>query len=215
MVCHCIWKHNCPLRLLHCPWRSPGISWLLQIPLQGSICYQPHSSRGSPTQFCSRPVNVGWAMYNQEGSSCPFFGPHRLSWDSEPCRTPGKQEDFPEGYSLPVFLAQLWKRCAGLWSCPEQPLLLQLPQKGGQPWHSATHCLPCLQPQGRHCTGNSTVTNCTRTESGHRCKDTGQQLETVKRAALKRPRPAAARGCGSRAPEAAAQLKGSRVPTRH
>ena len=96
-----------PLRLLHCPWRSPGISWLLQIPFQDSICYQPHSSRGSPTQFCSRPVNVCWAMYNQEGSSCLFFGPHRSPWDSEPCRTPGKQEDFPEGYALPVFLAQL------------------------------------------------------------------------------------------------------------
>ena len=167
------------------------------------------------TLCCSGPVNVCWAMYNQEGSSCLPFGPHSSPWDSEPCRTPGKQEDFPEGYAMPVFLAQLWKRCAGLWPCPEQPLLLQLPQKGGQPWHSAAHCLPCQQTQRCHRTDNSTVTNCTRTESGHKCKDTGEQLETVKRAALKRPRPAAARGCGSRAPEAAAQLKGSRVPTRH
>ena len=109
---------HCLLRLLHCPWRSPGISWLLQIPLQDSICHQSFSSRGSPTQFCSRPVNVCWAMYNQEGSSCPFFGPHRSSRDSEPCRTAGKQEDFPEGCSLPIFLAQLWKRHSVLWPCP-------------------------------------------------------------------------------------------------
>ena len=167
------------------------------------------------TLCCSGPVNVCWAMYNQEGSSCPFFGPPRSPWDSEPYRTPGKQEDFPEGFSLSVFLAQLWKRHSVLWPCPEQPLLLQWPQQGGQPWHSAAHCLPCLQTQRCHRTDNSTVTNCTRTESGHKCKDTEEHLETVKRAALKRPRPAAARGCGSRAPEAAAQLKGSRVPTRH
>ena len=154
-------------------------------------------------------------MYNQEGSSCLFFGPHRSSRDSEPRRTAGKQEDFPEGFSLPIFLAQIWKRHSVLWPCPEQPLLLQWPHQGGQPWHSAAHCLPCLQTHGLHCTDNSTVTNCTRTESGHRCKDTGELLGTVKRAALKRPRPAAARGCGSRASEAAAQLKGSSVPTRH
>ena len=98
---------HCPLRLLHCPLRSPGTSWLLQIPLQDSICHQPFSSRDSPTQFCSRPVNVCWTMYNQEGSSCLPFGPHSSPWDSEPCRTPGKQEDFPEGFSLPIFLAQL------------------------------------------------------------------------------------------------------------
>ena len=114
---------RCLLRFLYCLWRSPGISWLLQIPLQDSICHQPFSSMGSPTQFCSRPVNVCWAMYNQEGSSCPFFGPHRSPRDSEPYRTAGKQEDFPEGFSLSVFLAQLWKRHSVVWPSHEQPLL--------------------------------------------------------------------------------------------
>ena len=152
-------RHSLPAQTLTLSRRSPGMSWLHQIPLQDSICHQSFSSRGSPTQSCSRPVNVCWTMYNQEGSSRLPFGPHSSPWDSEPCRTPGKQEDFPEGYAMPVFLAQLWKRCAGLWPCSKQPLLLQWPQKGGQLWHSAAHCLPCLQPQGRHWTDNSTVTN--------------------------------------------------------
>ena len=45
-------------------------------------------------------------------------------------------------------------------------------------------------------------------EGCHKCKEKEEQRGGAKRAALKRPRPAAARGRGSR--EAAAQLQGSR-----